>query len=93
MQDTLMRCCAPGVFWVVEKNGIRLFGGQPGQTLFLSYPEAALWDLITQEYSFLRAEMVLTHTFSFPPGETAHFMAHWLERLTQDGYLQKTGHG
>ena len=82
-----------GISWVVEKNGIRLFKEMTGNSIFLNYPEAALWDLISQGYSYLRAEMVLSRIFSMDPAETQKMMNDSLEYLEKEGFLELEKHG
>ena len=36
---------AQHVSWAVETGGVRIFDGAAGAAVFLSYPQAAIWDL------------------------------------------------
>jgi len=39
------------VQWTTDINCVKIYDGMTHQTQILCYPEAALWDLILQQYS------------------------------------------
>ncbi len=64
----------PEILWRVETDGIAVIATIPGRYYRFAYPEAAVWDGITQGHSaarLLRLLMVLT-------GYPAPLAAEWL---------------
>jgi hypothetical protein len=50
---------APGVRWAVERSGILIFLAD-GTTQFLSYPHAALWDLLVRDFDRRKSVSLMT---------------------------------
>lgn len=51
-EETVSRyTTGPGIGWVVEENGLLVLDAVNRRELFLPYPEAALWDLLSRHQS------------------------------------------
>ena len=87
-------CVAPGIKWAVEIDGIVLMDEKAGKTCFLSYPQAALWDLISRGVFFEKTLSMLSAIASLKPEDAEAFIRKTLDDWVTSGYLNvRAEHG
>lgn len=80
---------AEGVRWSVEVDGITLLREPAGKSLFLGYPDAALWDFLSRG---LREREILSRMRALLKSDEAGARAEIfriLARLERDGFLKR----
>ena len=68
------------VKWTTDINCVKIFNGKTHQTRILLYPEAALWDLILQQYSKARKVSMMAAIANKNKTETEE----WINRTLDD---------
>jgi hypothetical protein len=79
--------CAPHVRWAVESRGIILVDQNKGSAHSLSYPQAAVWDLINSGYSFDQGVKMLRAVASMEAKEAERFLLESLDEWAEAGFL------
>ncbi len=79
----------PTVRWVVERRGILMLDDIRGAVCSLIYPAAAIWDLMSREYSYQKIVEMLTSIAGLEFRETEKYVSHALEEWTAIGLLSK----
>ena len=82
--------CAPGIGWSVEIRNIILINKLTGSVCNLSYPEAAVWDLISRGYSFDKLVGMLSVISAKDSAEAKRFIVQTVDDLTEEGFLIKS---
>lgn len=80
----------PNVGWVVETGGLLLSDGRE-EPHWLPYPQAAIWDLISQGYSTAKVCSMLMHIAALDSATAEPLLRESLEAWTQQGLLTKVG--
>lgn len=82
--------CHPEVSWVVENQGLILIHHELEKSLTLHYPEAAVWDLSSQGYNYLRITELMTKIASITTDEANEIVRNCMEVLARKGFLLKS---
>ena len=88
-QNFVNYTCASHVRWAVTTHGIILVDQSAGSNRLLSYPEAAVWDLITRDFSYTQTVRMLCAIASMKVDEANRFILESLEDWAEDGFLVK----
>ena len=88
--NTINYSCHPKVTWVVESHGLLLIHHSLNKNLTLHYPDAAVWDLISQGFAHSRMVYLLAKIASTEQSEAAIIIRDCLEKLTKQGFLLKS---
>jgi hypothetical protein len=80
--------CAPFTKWAVELDGILVINKESGATNFLKYPQAAIWDLLTREYSYEHIVDMVSAITSLQEDEVNTLIAACLAEWAQTGFLR-----
>lgn len=75
---------APGIRWAVEQDGVMIFAST-GSTR-LTYPEAALWDLLTSGRSLDDCTRLFAIITSAPEHEARHTITQTLQNWANAGW-------
>jgi hypothetical protein len=79
--------CKDDVSWAVETHGIILLNHRMRKTRFLSYPHAAVWDLISRGYTRNKVVRMLSAISSKKIWEAERLLIESLEDLAAAGFL------
>ncbi len=90
--DAIAYQCAPSVRWAVEMYGIFLINEHTGRSGFLGYPQAALWDLMTRNYSYAQTLRVFQAITSLQVNDAERLIMETLEEWTRSGFLTMVTH-
>jgi len=82
--------CGPDIGWSVEVCTIILINKLTGAVCNLSYPEAAVWDLISRGYSFDKLVSMLGAISSKDTAEAKRLIEQTVDNLTEEGFLIKS---
>jgi len=91
-----MTRCRPArhVAWAVETKGVFVLDRATGTATFLSYPEAAIWDLAVRGETGDLIAGELSLIASLQPEESRKLVAETLERFRSEGFLvEEESHG
>lgn len=80
---------AAEVSWVVETGGIYLVNKAAGTALFLDYPRAAVWDLISRQYPPGKMTAMIMAIVSLANNEAEQLILECREQWLNDGLLVK----
>jgi hypothetical protein len=78
---------APGLSWVVERDGVRLMDDLARRTEVLRYPEAAVWELLTGGHDVAAAARQLQWILAVPLAEAEACVQRSLEAWLAAGWL------
>ena len=86
--------CAPHVMWAVETRGVILVDQNTESAQTLSYPQAAVWDLINRGYSFDQTVRMLCAIAATEAKEAERFLLESLDEWAEAGFLvREEDHG
>lgn len=92
--STIEYYCAPQVTWAVETEGIILINKHNGMVCLLNYPKAAVWDLISQRYSYNQTISLVSLICSLDRDVAERLVLESLEGWVKAGFLVKeSNHG
>lgn len=78
---------ADHISWVVEQQGILLIDRRTNRHTWLSYPEAAIWDLVARKIPEKRLLRMLAVISATNEREAAKLLQRCLEKLHKDNWL------
>lgn len=81
--------CNEGVKWAVTTGGIFLLHITAGEKVFLKYPQAAVWDLVSRGYSYEQTMSMLRTIASLDDEQAAELLVSCLEGWIKEGFLIK----
>jgi hypothetical protein len=73
------------VKWTTDINCVKIYNGKTHKLGILQYPEAALWDLISQQYSMHR----MTSIMAAITGKDTAEIRGWIKRTMDEWSAQK----
>ena len=79
--------CTPHTKWAVEMYGIFLINEKTGTSSSLGYPQAAIWDLLTRNYSYPEMLRLLCRITTLQTNEAEKLLAESLEKWINSGFL------
>lgn len=88
--DTVNYSCHPKVTWVVETHGLLLIHHALDKSLRLEYPEAAVWDFVSQGYEYSRMVYLVAKIASIEREECDSIIRNCLEKLIAQNFLLKS---
>jgi hypothetical protein len=77
-----------GVSWVVEQDGICLLPAPGVESRFLSYPQAAAWDLLVQGYSPERISQIIGILCGWSDEIAAEQVQDWIHGWKESGFIK-----
>jgi len=80
--------CHPDVRWAVEVGGVRLVRSDTGKTELLSYPEAALRDLLTRGLSIDRVVRTLAAICRMDENQAYQRMIRAIAQWIEEGWMR-----
>ena len=78
----------PEVQWVVETNSVLLIHRESRQSLELKYPEAAVWDLLTQGYDRVRMKPLISRIMTWDEAKTEKQIEAILNKLLEAEFIK-----
>jgi hypothetical protein len=81
--------CNEGVRWAVTTGGILLLNIPGGEKVFLKYPRAAVWDLVSRGYTYKQTKYMLRTIASFDDDQAAELLFSCLDGWVKEGFLIK----
>jgi hypothetical protein len=81
--------CAPNVVWSIERRGVRLLNTASRASQMISYPQAAIWDLVCRNVPRIPEKMAAIA--GLPPAEADSLVSEALEQWVRDGFLEEEG--
>ena len=84
-------CLAEGMAWFVEEDGVLVIDELSRCSRRLSYPEAAVWDLLVRGHGTRRAASLLRDGFAFTEPEAEALVANCLREWSVAGWLNLSG--
>lgn len=86
--------CLPHITWAVDCNRVILINEHIGRMRILQYPQAAVWDLLSQGFQPQPMGCILSEILAIDPDEAKTLLVSTLENLLTDGFLtEKHSHG
>jgi hypothetical protein len=79
--------CNEGVRWAVTTGGILLLHIPDGEKVFLKYPQAVVWDLVSRGYSYEQTKSMLRTITSLDEKQAAELLVSCLEGWVKEGFL------
>ena len=84
----------PHITWTIESQGICLMDTRSGNSSYLAYPEAALWDLLMRGYAHPEILEMLSAITSVKKERTTVFIQDCITEWLETGYLKQVhNHG
>jgi hypothetical protein len=78
---------AEGMIWFVEEHGVLVIDELSRCSRLLSYPEAAVWDLLVRGFSARRAAMLLHGVFALSESAAEVLVTNCLREWSDAGWL------
>jgi hypothetical protein len=78
---------APNVRWVVDRFTVRLTDGR-GAVRTLNYPEAAIWDLLSRGYPFVKVVPMTAHIAGLDPSSADALVRRSIEDWAEGGFVE-----
>jgi hypothetical protein len=80
---------APQLNWLVDAYGITLIEKKTGKVHYLNYPEAAIWDLMTRNYTSDRIIAMLSAILSLKQEKAEPLFFKTIKEWSDKGLLIK----
>jgi hypothetical protein len=78
----------PAISWVVEQEGICLLQKSTADAFFLSYPKAAVWDLLFQGYTLEHTIQLIGKMFNLDNEDATEQVQNWILDWKESGLIR-----
>jgi len=80
-------CAAPGIRWLVEEYGVLVIDELARRSEALSYPEAAVWELLLRGHSLPETVRMFSHIAGVTDEQAQTSVERCIDRWRQAGWL------
>ena len=77
----------PQLRWQITQRGVRLFLNS--ETVFLEYPQAAIWDFISRGYQLDKTKQLLQHIAALDVDDTDKLVTEAVQSWLTNKYIEE----
>jgi len=81
--------CNPHIKSAVELNGVVILNLDSGDSIFIGYPQAAVWDLVSRDFSFKQILKMISAITGQNEVEVERLIIECLNDWAENGYLAR----